>query len=51
MLGAIIAAAVLESVFALCLGCQAFALLMRWRVVPDEVCERCANIWASRAAA
>jgi uncharacterized protein DUF4395 len=39
-------AALLESAFALCLGCKAFALLMRLGVVPDEVCERCNNIWA-----
>jgi uncharacterized protein DUF4395 len=44
-------AAVLESVFGLCLGCKAFALLMRLGVVPQEVCERCNNIWASSATA
>ena len=40
-------AALLESAFALCLGCRAFAVLMRVGVVPDEVCERCTNIWAT----
>ncbi len=40
-------AALLESVFALCLGCKAFAVLMRVGIVPDEVCERCTNIWAT----
>ena len=40
-------AAMLESAFGLCLGCKAFALLMRAGVVPDEVCERCNNIWAT----
>jgi hypothetical protein len=44
-------AAVLESVFGLCLGCKAFALLMRLGVVPQEVCEKCSNIWASSATA
>jgi hypothetical protein len=39
-------AATLESVFAFCLGCQIFALLMRAGVIPDSVCEECANIWA-----
>jgi hypothetical protein len=39
-------AATLESVFAYCLGCQIFALLMRAGVVPDSVCEECANIWS-----
>ena len=40
-------AATLESVFAVCLGCQVFGLLMRAGVVPEETCERCANIWAT----
>ena len=39
-------AAILESVFAICLGCKVFALLMRVGVVPEEVCQRCNNIWA-----
>jgi hypothetical protein len=37
-------AAVLESAFGLCLGCRVFALLMRAGLVPDEVCEACADI-------
>jgi hypothetical protein len=48
LVAAIIAAATLESVFALCLGCQIFGLLMRWGLIPAEVCERCENIWAPR---
>jgi hypothetical protein len=44
--GMLVAAATLESVFALCLGCQLFALLMRAGVIPEETCERCANIWS-----
>jgi hypothetical protein len=53
LLGLLASAALLESVFALCLGCKAFAVLMRAGVVPEEVCERCNNIWAAppRAAA
>jgi len=43
----LVVAAMLESVFALCLGCQVFALLMRAGLVPEETCERCANIWAA----
>jgi len=27
--------------------CQVFALLMRVGLVPEETCERCANIWAT----
>jgi hypothetical protein len=44
--GVLAAAATLESVFALCLGCQIFAVLMRIGLVPQETCEACANIWA-----
>jgi hypothetical protein len=36
--------ATLESVFALCVGCKAFAGLMRLGVVPEEVCEACNDI-------
>ena len=43
-------AATLESVFAICLGCKAFAVLMRMGVISDEVCERCNNIWDKSAA-
>jgi hypothetical protein len=45
----LVVAATLESVFALCLGCQIFAVLMRVGLVPEETCERCANIWAAPA--
>lgn len=48
LLGALILAATLESVFGLCLGCKAFAALMRLGVIPDEVCERCNNIAGNR---
>jgi hypothetical protein len=41
LLACMIVAATLESVFAICLGCKAFAVLMRLGLVPDEVCERC----------
>lgn len=46
LLVALVAAAALEAVFALCLGCHAFALLMRAGVVPERVCAECADIWA-----
>jgi len=48
VLGALVAAATLESVFALCLGCQAFAVLMRVGLVPESVCQECNDIWAGR---
>jgi hypothetical protein len=44
VLALLVVAATLESVFALCLGCKAFAVLMRLGVIPEEVCERCNNI-------
>jgi hypothetical protein len=44
--GVLAAAATLESVFAICLGCQVFAVLMRVGVIPEETCAACANIWA-----
>jgi hypothetical protein len=47
MLGLLTAAAILESVFAICLGCKVFAVLMRIGIVPEEVCESCNNIWAT----
>jgi hypothetical protein len=50
VLGMLAAAATLESVFGYCLGCKAFALLMRAGVIPQSVCERCNDIWAPRAA-
>jgi hypothetical protein len=46
LVGLLVVAATLESVFAFCLGCQVFALLMRAELVPEETCERCANIWS-----
>jgi hypothetical protein len=50
-LGLLAAAAFLESAFGLCLGCRAFAVLMRLGVVPEEVCERCNDIWGTGRAA
>src|SRR5262249_39554140 len=45
LLGLLIIAATLESVFALCLGCKIFAVLMRVGVIPEAVCVECNNIW------
>jgi Domain of unknown function (DUF4395) len=44
LVAAITIAATLESVFAYCLGCKAFALLMRVGVIPPEVCEACNDL-------
>jgi hypothetical protein len=43
---AMVAFATLESVFAFCVGCKIFAVLMSVGVVPDAVCAECADIWA-----
>jgi hypothetical protein len=43
----LLAAATLESGLGICLGCKVFALLMRAGLVPEDVCERCNNIWAT----
>jgi hypothetical protein len=44
MLGLLVVAAGLESIFAYCLGCKIFGLLMRAGLIPDEVCAECADI-------
>ena len=46
LLLALVAAATLESVFAVCVGCQIFGLLMRAGLVPASVCADCTDIWA-----
>ena len=37
-------AAFLEAAFGLCLGCKAFAVLMRLGVIPESVCEECLDL-------
>ncbi len=44
LLGLIVVAAILESVFAICIGCTIFGLLMRAGLIPAETCEACANV-------
>ncbi len=46
VLAVLAAAAGLEAFFGLCLACQMFPLLMKLGLVPEETCEKCANIWA-----
>lgn len=46
----LVAFALLESVFGLCVGCRLFGLLMRLGVIPTEVCPECANINLRRLA-
>ena len=42
----LVVAAGLESIFAYCLGCKVFGVLMRIGVVPEAVCAECADIWS-----
>jgi hypothetical protein len=51
VLALLVIAAGLESIFGYCLGCKAFALLMRIGVVPESVCAECADISARLTAA
>jgi Domain of unknown function (DUF4395) len=44
VLGMLVVAAGLESIFAYCLGCKVFALLMRAGLIPETVCAECADI-------
>src|SRR4051794_35302393 len=43
LLALLVVAAGLESLAGYCLGCKAFALLMRAGLIPEGVCLRCAN--------
>ena len=47
LLGAMVVAASLEAFLGFCLGCKAFALLMKAGIIPEEVCERCNDIWGT----
>jgi hypothetical protein len=53
LLAAMVLASGLESIFAVCLGCKVFGLLMRTGVIPADVCAECADVWSrpGRAAA
>jgi hypothetical protein len=46
LLAVMVIAAGLESIFAFCLGCRVFGLLIRLGLIPSQVCVRCADIWA-----
>ena len=44
VVAALVAAALLEAALGVCLGCRAFALLMRAGVVPEHICEDCNDL-------
>jgi hypothetical protein len=50
-IGGLLVAAVLESVFAICLGCLVFNRLMRWGLIPASVCVECLDITRHLASA
>jgi hypothetical protein len=49
VLGFLVAAASLEAFAGYCLGCKAFAFLIRAGVIPDTVCVECADVSTRRA--
>jgi hypothetical protein len=51
LLVGMILASGLESIFAFCVGCRLFTLLMRTGLVPESVCLECADVGARRQAA
>jgi Domain of unknown function (DUF4395) len=51
LLAILILAAGLESIFALCVGCRIFGLLMHTGLIPESVCLECADIWSPRPTA
>jgi len=46
LLAAMILAAGLEAIFAVCLGCRIFAVLMALGLVPERACAECADLGA-----
>jgi hypothetical protein len=44
VLGLLVFAASLEGFLGYCLGCKIFGILMRFGIIPDEICEECNNV-------
>lgn len=44
LIAALVVAATLESVFAICLGCLVFNRLMRWGLIPAALCAECNDL-------
>lgn len=44
LLGLLVIASGLESIFGYCIGCRIFAGLMRLGIIPEETCEACNNL-------
>lgn len=43
LIALLVVCATLEAAVGVCVGCVVFGLLMRWGVVPEETCARCAS--------
>ncbi|MGP8159694.1 MAG: DUF4395 domain-containing protein [Candidatus Dormibacteria bacterium] len=48
LVGLVAVAATLESVFALCIGCRVFDVLMQAGLIPATVCDACSNLSLAR---
>ena len=44
VLGVLALFATLESVASFCAGCFVFGYLMRWGLIPQDVCDKCSNL-------
>jgi len=44
VLALLVGAALLEAAFGICVGCRVFSLLMRVGIIPESVCEECADL-------
>ena len=44
VLGVLVFFAALESIVGFCTGCFVFGYLMRWGIIPEDVCEKCNNL-------
>lgn len=50
VLGVLVFFAGLESIVGFCTGCFVFGYLMRWGIVPQDICEKCNNLNLGRPA-
>lgn len=51
VLALLVGAASLEAFAGFCMGCWVFGKLMNAGIIPEEVCERCNDLWGTGAAA
>jgi hypothetical protein len=50
VLGVLVVFAGLEAFAGFCMGCFVFGYLMKWGIIPEELCQRCNDINFGRAA-